>query len=268
MTDNIFPYSVFQKHALNNDTLTQEKIYYLYLKTDRWQELRNARMELDNHRCRMCDVLATCVHHRRYPDILGEETVDDLTSLCTVHHEHFHHPPSIVDVKQDFFKVLSAGKHMDCPLCGRYAKYELRPLNATMARSLVWIVRTFEATGDWVDVPKQAPKWLIKTNQHTTLAKWGLLERGRNVDPTKNHSGLWRPTKLGINFVNNGFSVPWKVCLWDDTKIGITKEEITIHEALSAGGFDYQEVLKNPNEQVEPSLTKYRIKKESNVVYH
>lgn len=66
------------------------KVLLIYLLTDRWDSLRSQRLEMDGHRCRLCNSPAECVHHRSYPKILGEETVDDLTSLCERCHRKFH----------------------------------------------------------------------------------------------------------------------------------------------------------------------------------
>ena len=52
-----------------------------YYQSPRWQQLRTERLILDNHRCRMCDAPAQAVHHRRYPKVMGDEVVEDLTPL-------------------------------------------------------------------------------------------------------------------------------------------------------------------------------------------
>lgn len=265
----IYQYDLFKKICYEQErSLTFKQIHKMYLLTDKWNELRDARLSLDDYRCRMCNTVATCVHHRCYPEILGEETLNDLTSLCDICHHNFHFPIGIEEAKEQFFKTLQDGKKMNCPICNRYAKYELRPLNSTMARSLIWITIKYQEIDDWVNVPEQAPSWLLRTNQHTTLAKWGLLERRANhKDKLKKHTGHWRPTNLGIRFVSGECAVPWKVCLWDDTKIGESEEEITIQEAVASGGFDYSEILKNPNTEIA-SLIEKRIKKSTKLVLH
>jgi hypothetical protein len=57
--------------------------YADYLKSARWAELVAERLALDHYRCRACDRDKDLqVHHRRYPAVLGTETVDDLTTFC------------------------------------------------------------------------------------------------------------------------------------------------------------------------------------------
>lgn len=244
----------------------------MYLLTDKWQDdFRPKVLERDFHICRLCGDPATDVHHipKFYPEIFGQEKLEHLTSLCRTCHSNFHCPPGAEDLKKQFFVALEGGKSTNCNVCGRYAKYQPRPLNATMARSLIWIVNQFKENGGcWVDVPREAPQWVTRTNQHTILANWGLLERKPNTeDKHQKHLGLWRPTELGKKFAAGECEVPWKVCLWDSTKIGETVETITISDALSSGGFDYADVMKNPDTEVETILDKKKIDKTSTVKY-
>lgn len=60
-------------------------LYQQYMQSDRWKALRKQALERDNHRCRACDhdrAYNLEVHHRRYPERFGTETVEDLTTLC------------------------------------------------------------------------------------------------------------------------------------------------------------------------------------------
>jgi 5-methylcytosine-specific restriction endonuclease McrA len=62
--------------------------YATYLKSARWRELREQAVVRDLGRCRTCNTTEELeVHHRRYPAIWGEETVEDLTTLCRTCHE-------------------------------------------------------------------------------------------------------------------------------------------------------------------------------------
>lgn len=57
--------------------------YQEYLKSPTWIKLKNAALERDKKRCRICNSSKKPqVHHRCYPKIWGDETVDDLTTLC------------------------------------------------------------------------------------------------------------------------------------------------------------------------------------------
>ena len=57
--------------------------YAEYLRSSVWQEKRAAALERDGHACRCCPSTEQLeVHHRRYPEVLGEEPLEDLTTLC------------------------------------------------------------------------------------------------------------------------------------------------------------------------------------------
>ncbi len=61
----------------------QYSSYPEYLASPRWVELREYALERDGRRCRICNSSKFVqVHHRKYPKNWGEETVEDLTSLC------------------------------------------------------------------------------------------------------------------------------------------------------------------------------------------
>jgi len=58
--------------------------YAEYLKSERWAELSAERIRIDGFQCRACPRTESLqVHHRRYPALLGTETVDDLTTFCS-----------------------------------------------------------------------------------------------------------------------------------------------------------------------------------------
>lgn len=131
-----------------------------------------------------------------------------------------------------------------CPCCNKHVQTYERKLNRTMAASLQWIVwesGSYLRWGGWVNVPNSAPSWLLKSNQHTTLAWWGLIERRLNDDPTKKSSGTWRPTEKGIQFASGKISVPEAVYTEDGVPVGYSTKEIRIYDRL--GNFNHGEVM-------------------------
>jgi hypothetical protein len=140
---------------------------------------------------------------------------------------------------------LNDGTH--CPCCGQWAKRYKRKLNSAMARGLVWLVGASKNApdGGWVDVPADAPKWLTKTNQHTTLRWWGLIERmPSSDDSSKKHSGMWRPTELGVEFVRGATKVPAYVYHYNNEVDGWSDEQIDIREAFGTK-FNYTETMQS-----------------------
>lgn len=144
------------------------------------------------------------------------------------------------DAIRDFHSKLEGGT--SCPCCGRFSKLYKRNLNSSMAYGLLFIVKHHEWSGEWVNMPKDAPRWLVQTNQHPTLAWWGLIERKPNTDPSVKHSGLWRPTPKGIQFALRKITVPKFVITLHGEVQEFSQERVTIVEALGTK-FDYMDIM-------------------------
>lgn len=61
-----------------------------YLQSSKWQEIRTAALNHYGKTCNKCGDYATDVHHLRYPDVQGEEKMEDLEILCRDCHEAIH----------------------------------------------------------------------------------------------------------------------------------------------------------------------------------
>jgi hypothetical protein len=130
-----------------------------------------------------------------------------------------------------------------CPCCLRFGRYYKRPLNSTMARSLMWLVQ-FQRKHkcEWVSVPNLAPKWLTRTNQLPTCRYWGLIESQGSTTPKVKCSGVWRATDLGRDFVDCKFEIS-DACIEYKTEVLQWSENyVSIKEALGVH-YDYQEVM-------------------------
>jgi hypothetical protein len=133
----------------------------------------------------------------------------------------------------------------DCPCCGRFSKIYARPINATMSRSLCWLVQAFKTCGAWINVPVCGPKFVLRSKQLSTLQWWRLIEPKPNDNPkvkTVRDSGLWRPTQRGIDFVEGKIRVPRKVLTLFGNVIGYSSDEVSIQDTLDAK-FDYEDAM-------------------------
>lgn len=131
-----------------------------------------------------------------------------------------------------------------CPACGQFAKEYKRKLNSTMVRGLIWLVQAAGPDLDWIHVQTKGPHWLVsKGGCLATTAHWKLAER-RPVDPRegKRASGIWRPTRLGSDFVHLRAQVPSHVYLYDNVVQGFSTEQIGVVEALGKH-FNYHELM-------------------------
>jgi 5-methylcytosine-specific restriction endonuclease McrA len=64
--------------------------YAEYMQSDTWKTIRAQRLALDNGECVLCGESAEHVHHRRYPEAFGNETIKDLVCLCGACHKLHH----------------------------------------------------------------------------------------------------------------------------------------------------------------------------------
>lgn len=62
-----------------------------YIHTRVWAGVRDKRLVIDGYKCRSCGTgINLSVHHIRYPEVWGEESMDDLITLCDKCHEMVH----------------------------------------------------------------------------------------------------------------------------------------------------------------------------------
>ena len=65
--------------------------YQEYLDSSDWKQRRARILKRDKYQCSMCGTgMNLRVHHVRYPDVLGEESDDDLITVCDSCHEKIH----------------------------------------------------------------------------------------------------------------------------------------------------------------------------------
>lgn len=150
---------------------------------------------------------------------------------------------SFEGVYDEFKAKLEAGEKATCPCCGRYAAAWSKPLNGAMARALIWCVRRCEQSDDgWANFPKDAPRDVLRTKQHTTLKHWKLIEPRWNDDRTTKASGIWRPTLLGKQWVARQVEVSEKAWIYNDTCVGLEPRTVTIDQALGET-FNYERMM-------------------------
>jgi len=129
-----------------------------------------------------------------------------------------------------------------CPICERWGKINARSINRTMARSLLWLCHAKKDEDGWVHVPKKGPSYVTTTNQLPSLRWWNLIERKPSDDPSKKHSGYWRPTELAYKFIKGDVKVPKKVYVYNTQVEMISPNEVYFHECFK-DDFDYREVM-------------------------
>lgn len=145
--------------------------YAEYLQTPEWRTTRDAALRRADFRCELTHCgskVALQVHHRVY-ERLGEEVPEDLTVLCLVCHDQWHHGviPGRPDDPIGVFVVVAYDSLQDAPesisewiaatkaACGRLRLRYDRQIDQAVSR----LLRTLKTT-PFIDVPVVPPKLL------------------------------------------------------------------------------------------------------------
>lgn len=238
----------------------------------------------DGHRCVLCgsDKNLQC-HHREYPEVFGTETLDMLTTLCGFHHENFHHPKSLEEIKNHTFELALNGG-TKCPICDRRWECYPRKFTTGMAKAFAAIGGMFNGhplflkhhdmlrkTADgkmWVHVNRllqvSYPTDTGSRGDFTKLRFFndvkgdiiayrlheGLIEdynsklNGAEVEGKEIGSGYWRLTETGFKFLRNEITIPDMYFSINDQVHDISTDFKNWHQMLqSAKAFDLKELV-------------------------
>lgn len=124
-----------------------------------------------------------------------------------------------------------------CPVCDRWGKVYPRSINKTMAASLAWLC----TQKGWTDVPADAPREVVKSNQLPTLRWWGLVKRLQSDTERKKHSGVWRATLRGRQFNAGEIDIEATVVTYNGEVIARSEKTVNISDIDTE--FDYSEVM-------------------------
>lgn len=128
-----------------------------------------------------------------------------------------------------------------CSCCGGAVGLYSRSLNASMAASLVWLVK--HGGGGWMDIPKNAPRYVLANREYPKLVYWGMIESQPNTDPSKKGSGQWKVTQRGIDFANQRIRAPKHLWVYQNLVYARSRDDVSVVDALGTK-FDYAELMK------------------------
>ena len=125
-----------------------------------------------------------------------------------------------------------------CPCCDQYAKRYKRKLNSSIAAALCWMWN--HNRDAWINVPAQAPAWILKAREYPKLAWWGLIEEKPRKPGSKGRtSGVWRVTSLGSEFVRSCVGVPRYAFVYNGTVEDFSTAAPVYIRAALGDAFDY-----------------------------
>jgi hypothetical protein len=235
-----FPKEHWQHKANNNSAECQAR-YQEYLKTDRWMLLKNTRFKHDHNECVLCGEPAQVAHHRRYPEVLGTETVDSLVSLCNRCHGNYHTPPSVTALRD---QILAAANDdgADCPVCLRNVKFRRRRFNSSMALCATVCLsisrqKSVVDNGGWFHLIREFEARRKNSNniEYSRLTLFGLIEK------SETENGFYRLTELGEAFVENRASIPEWVVVYNHAAIAWAEDKVFITD-VRGKDFDLDDI--------------------------
>jgi hypothetical protein len=142
-----------------------------------------------------------------------------------------------------YMRHAAMRKGSKCPCCGGFVRFYQRRINKTMARCLEWLAATSGPDLLWVNVPKDAPRWLLRSNQLATLRHWKLVEKQEQEKSKSKSSGIWRPTRLGYDWAIGLTEIPEFVVLYKGKTLVCYGPPHRFTEALDSDGFDFDEIM-------------------------
>lgn len=152
---------------------------------------------------------------------------------------------TVAEAREHLFSNYDKGVALRCPCCDRLVKLYRRKFNVGLARSIIWLVRYSterNPTGDWIHVPKRAPRYVLASREFDKLREWGLAIAKPNKDPAKRASGMWLPTPIGVSFVGMTETIPEALMVYNKAVLSSSPKQINIRTALGRK-FDYAELM-------------------------
>lgn len=111
-----------------------------------------------------------------------------------------------------------------CPVCDRWGRIYARHLNRTMVKSLLWLIGAPLDDEGYADVPRDAPRFVVRSNQLSTLKWWNMVE-------SKEHdSGRWRATEFGKKFAVGDVQAQRTVFTYAGRVVAMSDERVFMYE--------------------------------------
>jgi hypothetical protein len=152
---------------------------------------------------------------------------------------------TLIEAKQHITNHRHKG--VDCPTCGQYVKLYKRPLNSTMAASLISVWRhaklDFIHVNDYLITVPSLKKKTLGGGDFAKLRHWGLIAPKVEMreDGCK-HNGHFRVTQKGEDFIKGKLMVSSHIFIFNNKFEGYNPEGITIQQALGKH-FNFNELM-------------------------
>ena len=119
----------------------------------------------------------------------------------------------------------------DCACCGKQVVLNRHTINFMATEGLRFIVSSWRmakgshgAQGIRVNGNPKTPEAILKSRNYSKLQFWGLLEK---VNEQKD---FWKPTQLGLDFIDGKVALPTTVITYNGDAIGYSGKQVFIHQ--------------------------------------
>lgn len=133
-----------------------------------------------------------------------------------------------------------------CPCCTQLAKVHKFKFYSGTAMLIMRMRGMCDRSPDgWVHARRDFAAVGINIDHFNfyKLKHWGLVvAKAASDDEDKNSSGYWKLTPLAIDFIERRCAIPTHVYFYDDRVLRMSKERITIDEALGTK-FSYTDFI-------------------------
>lgn len=143
------------------------------------------------------------------------------------------HLDTLAAAREHVVEYLPTSEGVPCPCCGQPCRLHPDALNRQIVIPLIWMCRSYQENERWIHMQTEAPRSVIRGNKYGLLRWWQLVEEAPNVDPTKKHTGDWRPLELAFRFIAGLVALPKHVFLFNDNYYGCSQDVlVTVTDTL------------------------------------
>jgi len=128
-----------------------------------------------------------------------------------------------------------------CPCCNQYVRIYKRRINAGMAR---WLINLYKMPREFQHIASiyKFGRHSVSGTDYTVMKYWDLIQQKVNEDEDKKHSGWWRITDKGEQFVERRTAVLSHAHIYNSRLINFVGDRVTIDQCLGKK-FSYQELM-------------------------
>lgn len=149
---------------------------------------------------------------------------------------------TVMEARAQIEKMLRSGAQITDPITGRSAQVYDRGITRKMVEVLVVIYYLTK------DKPKKyvgASELKTRGGDYGKLRHWGLIEQRIDLDASGTRgirTPAWRVTPKGVRFVEGEISIPKKVLVFADRRVGFVDDKTVDFNSLM-GGVDLKTIL-------------------------